>query len=122
MIRSYIFLFSFTKIGRIRQPVKDRYAISEENLLSSFLVRYFLLKFLACRSAMLSGMFQEKRKKMGFAVQGVGGCYSADMPQGAVRRMPAQRERRVMSRPKAWPNGRRHAERRGPKGMVQRER
>ena len=117
MIRSYIFLFSFTKIEHSCPPVKDRYAISEENLLSSFLVRYFLLKFLACLPAVSLEMFQEKRKKM----VGCAGCergyYSAGMPKGM-----AQRERRVMSRPKAWPNGRRHAERRGPKGMVQRER
>ena len=46
------FLFSSTKIGHGRPSVKDRYAISDKNILRSCVVRYFYLKFLAYRSSM----------------------------------------------------------------------
>lgn len=60
---SVFFLFSSTKIGHGRPSVKNRYAISDKNILRSFLVRYFYLKFLACRSSMPLGMYKKKGKK-----------------------------------------------------------
>ena len=49
---SVFFLFSSTKIGHGRPSVKNRYAISDKNILRSYVVRYFYLKFLVCRSSM----------------------------------------------------------------------
>ena len=66
------FLFSSTKIGHDRPSVKDRYAISDKNILRSCVVRYFYLKFLACRSSMPWEMYKKKGKKMGWAVRGGG--------------------------------------------------
>ena len=40
------FLFSSTKIGHDRPSVKDRYAISDKNILRSCVVRYFYRNFL----------------------------------------------------------------------------
>ncbi len=57
------FLFSSTKIGHGRPSVKNRCAISDKNILRSYVVRYFYLKFLACRSSMSSGMYKKKGKK-----------------------------------------------------------
>ena len=57
------FLFSSTKIGHGRPSVKDRYAISDKNILRSYVVRYFYLKFLACRSSMPWEMYKKKEKK-----------------------------------------------------------
>ena len=57
------FLFSSTKIGHDRPSVKDRYAISDKNILRSCVVRYFYLKFLACRSPMPWEMYKKKGKK-----------------------------------------------------------
>ena len=51
---------------------KDRYAISDKNILRSCVVRYFYLKFLACRSPMPWEMYKKKGKKMGWAVRGGG--------------------------------------------------
>ena len=45
---SVFFLFSSTKIGHSRLSVKNRYAISDKNILRSYVVRYFYPKFLAC--------------------------------------------------------------------------
>lgn len=59
------FLFSSTKIGHGCPSVKDRYAISDKNILRSYVVRYFYLKFLACRSSMPLGMYKKKGKKWG---------------------------------------------------------
>ena len=59
---SVFFLFSSTKIGHGRPSVKNRYAISDKNILRSYVVRYFYLKFLVCRHAL--GEVDEKRKKM----------------------------------------------------------
>ena len=59
------FLFSSTKIGHDRPSVKDRYAISGKNILRSYVVRYFYLKFLACRSSMPCEMYKKKGKKWG---------------------------------------------------------
>ena len=58
------FLFSSTKIGHGRPSVKDRYAISDKNILRSYVVRYFYLKFLACHSSMPWEMYKKKGKKM----------------------------------------------------------
>ena len=38
---SVFFLFSSTKIGHGRPSVKNRYAISDKNILRSYVVRYF---------------------------------------------------------------------------------
>ena len=57
------FLFSSTKIGHDRPSVKDRYAISDKNILRSCVVRYFYLKFLAYRSSMPWKMYKKKGKK-----------------------------------------------------------
>ena len=57
------FLFSSTKIGHGRPSVKDRYAISDKNILRSCVVRYFYLKFLAYRSSMPWEMYKKKEKK-----------------------------------------------------------
>ena len=62
---SAFFLFSSTKIGHVRPSVKDRYAISDKNILRSCVVRYFYLKFLACRSSMPCEMYKKKGKKWG---------------------------------------------------------
>ena len=59
---SVFFLFSSTKIGHGRPSVKNRYAISDKNILRSYVVRYFYLKFLVCRSSMPSGMYKKKEK------------------------------------------------------------
>ena len=62
MIMYFSFL-SFTKIGRSRSSINDRYAISSENILRSYVVRYFLPKFIAgCPSVSLVE-FKKKRKK-----------------------------------------------------------
>ena len=66
------FLFSSTKIGHGRPSVKDRYAISDKNILRSCVVRYFYLKFLAYRSSMPWEMYKKKGKKWGWAVRGGG--------------------------------------------------
>ena len=58
------FLFSSTKIGHGRPSVKNRYAISDKNILRSYVVRYFYLKFLACRSSMPLGMYKKKGKNV----------------------------------------------------------
>ena len=71
-VSQVFFLFSSTKIGHGRPSVKDRYAISDKNILRSFLVRYFYLKFLACRSSMPCERYQKKGKKMLGAVHGGG--------------------------------------------------
>ena len=60
---SVFFLFSSTKIGHGRPSVKNRYAISDKNILRSYVVRYFYLKFLACRSSMPLKMYKKKGKK-----------------------------------------------------------
>ena len=60
---SVFFLFSSTKIGHGCPSVKNRYAISDKNILRSYVVRYFYLKFLVCRSSMPSGMYKKKGKK-----------------------------------------------------------
>lgn len=60
---SVFFLFSSTKIGHGRPSVKNRYAISDKNILRSYVVRYFFLKFLACRSSMPLKMYKKKGKK-----------------------------------------------------------
>ncbi len=57
------FLFSSTKIGHGRPSVKDRYAISDKNILRSYVVRYFYLKFLACHSSMPLKRYKKKEKK-----------------------------------------------------------
>ena len=62
---SVFFLFSSTKIGHGRPSVKNRYAISDKNVLRSCVVRYFYLKFLACRSSMPWEMYKKKGKKWG---------------------------------------------------------
>ena len=72
------FLFSSTKIGHDRPSVKDRYAISDKNILRSCVVRYFYLKFLACRSSMPWEMYKKKGKKWG------GRCVEAVMRLKAV--------------------------------------
>ncbi|MCE8544197.1 hypothetical protein K0F54_20090, partial [Bacteroides fragilis] len=60
----YFFLFSFTKKGRIRSSVKDRYAISSEKILSALRgVRFFPMKFLACCPYVSWGLFKKKGKK-----------------------------------------------------------
>lgn len=58
------FLFSSTKIGHGRPSVKDRYAISDKNILRSCVVRYFYLKFLAYRSSMPWEMYKKKGKNV----------------------------------------------------------
>ena len=63
--RGVFFLFSCTKIGRSRSFINDRYAISAQNILRSCVVRYFYLKFLACRSSMPWEMYKKKGKKWG---------------------------------------------------------
>ena len=60
---SVFFLFSSTKIGHGRPSVKNRYAISDKNILCYYVVRYYYLKFLVCRSSMPSGMYKKKGKK-----------------------------------------------------------
>ena len=72
---SVFFLFSSTKIGHDRPSVKDRYAISDKNILRSCVVRYFYLKFLACRSPMPWEMYKKKGKKWG------GRCVEAVSPR-----------------------------------------
>lgn len=72
---SVFFLFSSTKIGHDRPSVKDRYAISDKNILRSCVVRYFYLKFLACRSSMPWEMYKKKGKKWG------GRCVGAVSPR-----------------------------------------
>lgn len=72
---SVFFLFSSTKIGHVRPSVKDRYAISDKNILRSCVVRYFYLKFLACRSSMPCEMYKKKGKKWG------GRCVGAVSPR-----------------------------------------
>ena len=72
---SVFFLFSSTKIGHVRPSVKDRYAISDKNILRSCVVRYFYLKFLACRSSMPWEMYKKKGKKWG------GRCVGAVSPR-----------------------------------------
>ena len=57
------FLFSSTKIGHGRPSVKNRYAISDKNILRSYVVRYFYLKFLVCRSSMPLERQMKKGKK-----------------------------------------------------------
>ena len=69
------FLFSSTKIGHVRPSVKDRYAISDKNILRSCVVRYFYLKFLAYRSSMSREMYKKKGKKWG------GRCVEAVSPR-----------------------------------------
>ena len=59
-----IFLFSSTKIGHGRPSAKDRYAISDKNILRSCVVRYFYLKFLAYRSSMPWEMYKKKGKNV----------------------------------------------------------
>ena len=66
------FLFSSTKIGHVRPSVKDRYAISDKNILRSCVVRYFLSEIPCLPFAHALGDVQEKRKKMGWAVRGGG--------------------------------------------------
>ena len=63
---SVFFLFSSTKIGHGCPSVKNRYAISDKNILRSYVVRYFYLKFLACRSSMPLEMHKKKGKKCGW--------------------------------------------------------
>lgn len=72
---SVFFLFSSTKIGHGRPSVKNRYAISDKNILRSCVVRYFYLKFLACRSSMPWEMYKKKGKKWG------GRCVGAVSPR-----------------------------------------
>ena len=72
VVLQVFFLFSSTNIGHGRPSVKDRYAISDKNILRSYVVRYFYLKFLACHSSMPWEMYQKKGKKMGWAVRGGG--------------------------------------------------
>ncbi|WP_418702256.1 hypothetical protein, partial [Bacteroides sp.] len=57
--------FSSTKIGHGRPSVNNRYAISDKNILRSYVVRYFYPKFLACRSSMPWEMYKKKGKKWG---------------------------------------------------------
>lgn len=57
------FLFSSTKIGHSRLSVKNRYAISDKNILRSYVVRYFYLKFLACHPSASWEMYKKKEKK-----------------------------------------------------------
>ena len=47
-----IFPLFFYKDRHGRPSVKNRYAISDKNILRSYVVRYFYLKFLVCRSSM----------------------------------------------------------------------
>ena len=74
-VSQVFFLFSSTKIGHDRPSVKDRYAISDKNILRSCVVRYFYLKFLACRSPMPWEMYKKKGKKWG------GRCVEAVSPR-----------------------------------------
>ena len=60
-----IFPLFFYKDRSRRPSVKDRYAISDKNILRSCVVRYFYLKFLACRSSMPWEMYKKKGKKWG---------------------------------------------------------
>ncbi|WP_418702277.1 hypothetical protein, partial [Bacteroides sp.] len=55
--------FSSTKIGHGRPSVNNRYAISDKNILRSYVVRYFYPKFLAYRSSMPLEMHKKKGKK-----------------------------------------------------------
>lgn len=57
---SVFFLFSSTKIGHGRPSVKNRYAISDKNILRSYVVRYFYLKFLACHPSASWEMYKKK--------------------------------------------------------------
>lgn len=61
--RGVFFLFSCTKIGRSRSSINDRYAISVENILRSYVVRYFLQKFIAGCPSVSLGEFKKKGKK-----------------------------------------------------------
>lgn len=60
---SVFFLFSSTKIGHGRPSVKNRYAISDKNILRSYVVRYFYLKFSCLPFIHALGEVDEKRKK-----------------------------------------------------------
>lgn len=60
---SVFFLFSSTKIGHGRPSVKNRYAISDKNILRSYVVRYFYPKFLACHPSASWEMYKKKEKK-----------------------------------------------------------
>ena len=65
VVLQVFFLFSSTKVGHSRPPVKNRCAISDKNILRSYVVRYFYLKFLACRSSAPCEMYKNKGKKWG---------------------------------------------------------
>ena len=67
------FLFSSTKIGHGRPSVKNRCAISDKNILRSYVVRYFYLKFLACHPSASWEMYKKKEKKC-VPMQCVGNC------------------------------------------------
>ena len=60
---SVFFLFSSIKIGHGRPSVKNRYAISDKNILRSYVVRYFLPKFIAGCPSVSLGEFKKKGKK-----------------------------------------------------------
>ncbi|KAA3935586.1 hypothetical protein F3F50_06465 [Bacteroides ovatus] len=66
------FLFSSTKIGHDRPSVKDRYAISDKNILRSYRRAVFLSEIPCLPFVHALGDVQEKRKKMGWAVRGGG--------------------------------------------------
>ena len=67
---SVFFLFSSTKIGHVRPSVKDRYAISDKNILRSYRRAVFLSEIPCLPFVHALGDVQEKRKKMGWAVRG----------------------------------------------------
>ena len=61
---SVFFPFSSTKIGHSRLSVKNRYAISDKNILRSYVVRYFYPKFLACHPSASWEMYKKKEKNV----------------------------------------------------------
>ena len=69
------FLFSSTKIGHDRPSVKDRYAISDKNILRSYRRAVFLSKIPCLPFVHALGDVQEKRKK-----NGVGGAWGRFLP------------------------------------------
>ena len=64
LFTAYFSSFLLQKIGHGRPSVKNRYAISDKNILRSYVVRYFYLKFLCLPFIHALGEVDEKRKKM----------------------------------------------------------
>jgi len=61
---SVFFLFSSTKIGHGRPSVKNRYAISDKNILRSYRRAVFLSEISCLPFIHALGEVDEKRKKM----------------------------------------------------------